>query len=645
MTNHRPRRPGPLEARPALGKRTPTPGQDHVPAPRVSPVPGVNRPAPSHWVAYAGAMLVLGVSLYAACTPRSSGSENTPQVAESSPEPRRSGDPPAKTSSVRFREVAQVSGLAFTHFNGATGGPLHMPWIMGSGVALVDLDGDGDLDVFAVQGDFIEPGRRMDEALMPIAVAGPRGSRLFLNERIPRGELRFRDVTADAGLVQEGAGMGVAAGDVDNDGLMDLFVTAYGPDRLYRNLGEGRFDVVPGPWETPAWSASASFADIDLDGDLDLFVTRYLDYDPVSAKRCRHVTGRPDFCSPDAYSGVSDRLYRNEGDGRFVDVSEAAGIDTVALPGLGAVVADFDGNGWPDIYVANDGKANNLWLDHGGAGFREYGLMSGAALNLDGRAEAGMGVAVADMDGDGDEDLFMTHLATETNTLYRNDGRGDFQDVTNEFRLGASSLPSTGFGVAWFDADGDGALDIYIANGAVGIEPDLVEVSAFPYAQSNLFYRRAGERFEKVVGVAGDAAVRQEISRGLAVGDVDLDGAPDLLVSNNAGPLRLLLNEGYEGSSLTVRLRGVKSNRAGLGARVALLDGTVITAWRTVRTDGSYLSASDAVAHFSGSALANAEHVCVVWPGMRRECWPLPSGEKVLLLREGTGLAWADSRD
>ena len=331
--------------------------------------------------------------------------------------------------------------------------------VVGSGGALFDFDNDGDLDVYLIQGQMLGPGRTLDDALFPPPPGRPLTDRLYRNdlEVAPGGAraLRFTDVTEGSGLDAGSYGMGVAAGDFDNDGWTDLYRTRQGPNQLFRNDRDGSFTDVGEASGTadPLWGVAASFVDVDHDGWLDLYVGNYVDYAPGDGDRCRTPTDEPSYCAPKSYPYQPDRLYRNRGDGTFADVTAEAGIDTTYGPALGVVAADLDADGLVDLYVANDGEPNQLWMNQGGWRFRDDALLAGVAVNAVGAAEASMGVDVGDVDVDGDGDLFMTHVSAETNTFYVNDGDGFFDDRSAEAGLGAPSLPYTGFGAAWLDAD------------------------------------------------------------------------------------------------------------------------------------------------------------------------------------------------
>lgn len=537
-----------------------------------------------------------------------------------------------------FVDVTDQVGLNFHHFSGAAG-EFYMPEIMGSGCALFDYDGDGDLDVFLVQGTLLDPGRGTQALLFPRQPSQPVGHRLFRNDLHPTGKLRFTDVTARSGLGRESYGMGAAVGDYDNDGDLDLYVTSFGPNFLYRNNGDGTFTDVTGQAgvDDPRWSASAAFLDYDHDGDLDLFLTNYVDFTVRGSKKCYAPTGERDYCTPAIYHPVPDRLFRNEGKGKFTDVTQAAGTGRAYGPGLGVICADFNGDGRVDIYVANDGAANLLWINQGNGTFEETALLAGTAYSGEGVPQAGMGVTAADFDNDGDEDLLVTNLRQEGSVLYRNEGRGLFYDATAEGRLLGPSFLFTGFGVGWFDYDGDGRLDLFAANGAVTIIPGL-SGDPYPYHQRNQLFRRQGERFEDTTSAAGKALEPSEVSRGAAFGDIDNDGDVDILVTNNNGPARLLLNQvGAKRAWLQVRLEGVRDNREGIGARVGVFRKGKPPLWRRAHRDGSYLSAGDAGVHFGLGAEAEVEAVEVQWPDGTRERWLDVRPNTRLTLRQGSG--------
>jgi enediyne biosynthesis protein E4 len=535
-----------------------------------------------------------------------------------------------------FVESAVATGLDFTHLNGASG-QYYMPEVMGAGVALFDYDNDGDLDVFLVQGGPLG-GSQAAGAIGPT-------SRLFRNDVSidasgPR-KLRFTDVTTKAGVGLRGYGMGAAIGDYDNDGNLDLFVTTLGPDTLYHNNGDGTFiDVtsVAGVSD-PLWSTSAAFLDYDRDGDLDLFVANYLDFTIADNKVCHDPVGARDYCSPRAYRPVPDRLYRNEGKGHFANVTETAGIARADGNGLGVTVGDYNGDGWLDLYVANDATPNQLWINQRNGTFADEGLLSGAALNAAGNPEGSMGIASGDVDADGDEDLFVTNIVGETFVLYVNDGRGAFEDARVRAGLARPTAAFTGFGTDWFDYDNDGWLDLFVANGAVNII-EAQRGQPAPFRMKNLlFHNTGGGGFEDTSAAGGPAFARAEISRGAAFGDLDNDGDTDLVVTTNNGPARLLLNQADARAHwLQVRLQQDSGERFGFGARVGLERTGKPTLWRRVRTDGSYLSASDLRVHFGLGATTTIDGVIVEWPDGQRERWKDVAADRLVTLRRSTGV-------
>lgn len=556
----------------------------------------------------------------------------------------------ASSQSLLFREVAAETGLNFHHFTGATG-EYYMPEIMGSGAALLDYDNDGDLDVYLLQGMKLNPGEQAKAKYPPPKDWTP-GNKLFRNELVPSGKLKFTDVTTNAGIGLVAYGMGAATGDYDNDGDVDLYVTNFGSNVLYRNNGNGTFADVTAQAgvDDPRWSTSAAFVDYDQDGRLDLFVCNYVDFTVKGNKPCFAPTGEVDYCSPSSYRPVPDRLFHNEGGGKFTDATLNAGIGAAYGPGLGVICADFNGDGLTDIYVANDGAANLLWINKGGGKFEESGLMAGAAYAADGAPRAGMGVTAGDIDNDGDDDLLVTNLTKQGSSFFRNNGKALFDEVTADFNLAQPSFLSTGFGVSWLDYDNDGWLDLFAANGAVTLMPSL-RGQPYPFHQRNQLFRnevstatgreRSGQRvFREITAEAGAALQLSEVSRAAAFGDVDNDGDVDVLVANNNGPARLLLNQSSRTNHwLQVKLTGVKDNRDGIGARVALIRKAGMI-WRRVHTDGSYLAANDPRAHFGLGKDAAIEGVGVVWPNGTRELWVNVKVDSLNQLKQGTGKVW-----
>ena len=539
-----------------------------------------------------------------------------------------------------FVERAAESGLDFVHVNGMTG-RFYQPEMMGPGVGLLDYDDDGDLDVYLVQGGRLGDG----DPLLPPPAGQPPGDRLFRNDTEQRSDgtraLRFTDVTDEAGIAARGYGMGVAAGDYDNDGRVDIYLTRFGPNQMFRNRGDGTFADVTAETGTgdPGLSVPATFFDYDRDGWLDLFVGNYLNYSLETHWQCYAQSGPADYCPPEVSPPLPDRLFRNLGDGTFADVTLEAGMGREYGPGLGASAADFDNDGWLDLFVANDQQENQLWINQRDGTFRNRALLWGTALGATGVAKADMGVDAADFDNDGDEDLFVTELTGQGSTLYVNDG-GMFRDRSAGRGIRAASLPYTGFGAGWLDIDNDGWLDVVAVNGTVTLDleaygPD----NPFALQQRNQVFRnRGGARFEDVTDLAGAAFALSEVSRGAAFGDVDNDGDTDVLVANGAGPVRLLVNEvGQRRHWIGLRLVGRETPRDMLGARVAvtLPDGS--TRWRRARADGSYASANDPRVIVGLGESDGPPRVRVTWPGGSVEEWTRVPVGRYSTLTEGGG--------
>jgi enediyne biosynthesis protein E4 len=552
--------------------------------------------------------------------------------------------PGASASSPIFDEVAEKAGLKFRHYNGATG-KLFLPEVMGAGAALFDFDNDGDLDAFLVQGSVLEAGDQPARTLFPWREEGvPRG-RLFRNDILVGKDgsraLKFTDVTERSGIAAIGYGMGAISGDVNNDGWSDLYLCNMGRNYLYLNNGNGTFTdaTEKANADDKRWSASAAFVDYDRDGWLDLMIVNYADFTPQNSPTCYAETTVKDYCGPRSFRAVGNRLLHNTGDGTFEDVTEKAGVAREFGHGLGVVTADFDADGWMDIYVANDGDPNQLWINQKNGTFRNEALLAGAAVNRDGQAEAGMGVDAGDFNNDGTEDIFITHLMEETNTLYTNLGGGVFEDRTREAGLGLPGSRLTGFGTLFFDYDNDGWLDLLVVNGAVRHLQELLRKGdPYPLGQPNQLFRNDGAgRFVEVSEQAGATFRQLGVGRGAAFGDVDSDGDMDALITNNNGPARLFVNRiGNRNNWLGLRLIGKKAGRDMLGARVEVVIKPKQVLARRVRTDGSYCSSQDPRVLVGIGSAERVETVRVRWPDGSTEEWKTLPINRYLTLREGT---------
>lgn len=528
------------------------------------------------------------------------------------------GEPPG---AIRFVEVAEQRGIDFVHDHGGRG-DFFMIETMGSGVVAFDYDGDGDDDLLFVQSGALSNERRTDRG------RGPR-SVLYRND----GEAGFIDVTAAAGIDLDVYGMGGTAGDIDGDGDLDLYVTAYGDNRLLRNNGDGSFGDVSAAAGVadPSWGASASFADVDRDGDLDLYVSNYVDFTFDDNPLC----GLPDrglrsYCHPDVYDGLPDRFYRNRGDGTFEDATVAAGFGAANGKGLGVIFGDIDRDGDDDLYVANDMTPNYLFINAGDGTFEDAALLSGVAFDERGNAEAGMGLALGDLDGNGFADILVTHLDGQTNAYYSNTGTGLFVDRRFPSKLAESSFHKVGFGIGLADFDQDGALDVLIANGHIIHNVDEWGTTT-SFKQGNQVLRNLGDGRLWEVTDSGLDVVRS--SRGMAIADLDGDGDPDLAINNSTDPAEIYDNATERpGGWLQVRFGGT---RPLVGTGLELYPGGDAPGhWRELRSGSSYMSQSSASVHFGLADASQVERLVLFWPdGGRRELRRLPANRRVEVYR------------
>ena len=534
---------------------------------------------------------------------------------------------PLEAAVEAFSDVTLDAGIRFRHESGASS-EKYLVETMGSGCAFIDFDSDGLLDLFFVNGGQTPRHSPVD---------APKNA-LFRSN----GDGTFSDFTErSAAGTNRGYGMGVAVGDLDNDGYRDLYVPGFKGSTLYRNDGEGQFvDITlqSGTGNDSKWATSAAWLDYDNDGFLDLFVASYVEYDYATNIYCgKQATGYRMYCHPQHFPGAYPTLFRNQGDGTFRDLTREAGLETYPGKGLGVVAADFDNDGWVDIFVANDSVRNLLFRNRGDGSFQDVTYSSGTGYSEDGLAEAGMGVDAADFDNDGLLDIYITHLDFELNRLYRNEGDWTFSDATMPSALGRTAILNSGFGTRFVDYDNDGWRDLLVVNGHV-----LDNVNAYrknvTYAEQKMLYRNRHGRFENVSKIAGAAFLRPRVGRGLALGDYDNDGDVDVAVSNSNQEAELLRNDvGNKQEWLGIRLIGVSGNRDAVGARV-----TVVTErgdlFDQVIGGGSYLSASDLRLYFGLGEFGRVTRIVIDWPaGVREEIRDVKTN-RILTIQEGSGV-------
>ncbi len=525
-----------------------------------------------------------------------------------------------------FRDVASNAGLTLMNISGE--GPNdYIIEANGNGAAFFDYDNDGDMDALVTNGS----------TLKRYAGGGDPVAALYENVNGV-----FRDRTAQARLDKKGWASGVCVADYDNDGHSDFYITAYGPNLLFRNKGDGTFEERAASARTAdtRWGTGCAFGDYDRDGHVDLYVANYLAFDANviprrGDERCVYMGTLRVFCGPKGLTGEADVLYRNNGDGTFTDVTVKAGIKDPGYYGFGVVFSDFDNDGWPDIYVANDSVPNLLFRNNRDGTFEEMGLISGTALNLFGQAQAGMGVAVGDYDANGYFDIYVTNFAEDTNTLYRNLGGMSFSDVTAESGASRASRPHLGWGTGFADFDNDGWLDLFVANGHVYPEVDrLKEISR--YLQPKELYRNLGDgRFADVSGGVGGDLGTPRPARGAAFGDYDNDGDVDVLATNvNSRPSIYRNDGGNRNSWIGFRLAGASGNRDAIGARVEIEAGGR-TQVGEVRSGGSYLSHNDMRVHFGLGTADRVDTIRVRWPGGKTETLIGMNARQYVTIREG----------
>jgi hypothetical protein len=536
-----------------------------------------------------------------------------------------------------FEDITTKAGIQF-HLTCGSPQKLYIMETLCGGVALFDYDRDGAVDIFLVNGSTIDGLRSGKHP----------GSKLYRNNR----DGTFTDVTEATGLAAAGWGHGAAVGDFDNDGWPDLYVTYFTGGRLFRNTGKGAFvDVTAaaGVGNEGRWGTSAAFGDYDHDGFLDLYIANYVDLDldhlPAfgSGPFCQY-RGIPVSCGPRGLKGSRDRLYRNNGDGTFTDVTEKLAIDPQAYYGLGVIWGDVNGDGCQDVYIANDSSPSLLYLGDCKGGLKEAGITAGVAYSEDGREQAGMGVDLGDYDNDGRPDLAKTNFSDDSNNLYHNNGDGNFTDMAGPAGFGPVSVPLLGFGVRFFDFDNDGRKDVFVANGHVNPQVDQHSFGV-TYAQRSLLFHNLGNgRLEEMGERAGRALAVKRVSRGLTVADFDNDGRLDLLLTNLDDSPTVLRNVAPgAGNWLRLRTVGVKSNRDGYGARVEVTAGS-LTHSDEVRASSSYLSSSDAGLHFGLGKATRADRIVVRWPSGATDTISDVTANQEIVIEEGKGMLRAPVR-
>ncbi len=525
---------------------------------------------------------------------------------------------------VRLVDVTHEAGIFFQHNSGAFG-KKYLPETLGSGCAFFDYDNDGWLDILLING--------MD---WPSHYRQRTRMQLYRNNR----NGTFTDVTRDAGLDVEMYGIGVAVGDYDNDGFADLYITCNGQNRLFHNNGNGRFTEVTKRAGLEGYtnlSTSALWFDYDRDGHLDLLVANYVRWSPESDIYCSLDGRTKSYCTPEAYPGTTCWLFRNRGDGTFEDVTGKSGLHDPTSKSLGLTMIDYDLDGWPDVFIANDTQPNKLYRNNRDGTFSETAVMAGVAFSEDGVARAGMGADAADYDNSGLPSLVVTNFSQQMVGLYRNEGHGFFIDEAPQSAVGKSSRLTLGFGCFFFDLDLDGRLDLLVANGHIDETIARVE-STISYAESpHLFHNEGGGKFRDVVASVGDSFNQPKVARGAAYGDYDNDGDLDVLITTNNGPAYLYRNDCETNHSIRFRLVGTRSNRDGVGANIRIWTPEGMR-WLTVKSGSSYLSQSDRSLTFGLGQLRGIERAVLDWPsGFKQELGKL-EGDRTYVVEEGKGI-------
>ena len=540
---------------------------------------------------------------------------------------------PSQAQQIHFRDITSQAGIHFVHNNGAFG-KKWLPETMGPGCAFIDYDNDGYPDILLVNGEDW-PGH-------------PRGGgnsdattlKLYHNN----GNGTFTDVTRKAGLAIPMFGLGAAVGDYDNDGYDDLFVTALGQSHLFHNNGNGTFTDVTksaGLWGPNEFSTSAAWTDYDRDGKLDLVVSNYVRWTQQTDLYCTLDGAHKSYCTPESYKGTSVRLWHNLGGGKFEDATAKAGLGDPTSKSLGITILDYNGDGWPDILIANDTQPNKLYLNKKDGTFEERGVAAGIAFSEDGVARAGMGVDAADYDRSGQASVIISNFANQMVSLYHNEGNGLFVDEAPQSEVGRATLVTLGFGCFFFDYDNDGWQDIFVADGHIEDQIERVQKRVSYAEPPHLFRNLGGGKFQEVTAQVGTAFASPKVARGAAYADIDNDGFLDVLVTTNAGPAYLFHNEGGVNHSLRVKLVGTKSNRDGIGAVVRVTfgdDNKKDKQWKMLRSGSSYLSQSELVLTFGLGAQSKADAVEILWPSGQVDKLTSINVGQTITVQEGKGI-------
>ena len=526
---------------------------------------------------------------------------------------------------VHFTDITAQAGIHFTHNNGAFGKEW-LPETMGPGCAFIDYDNDGYPDIILINGDDF-PGH---------SHGGATTLKLYHNN----GNGTFTDVTRKAGLAVPMFGFGVAVGDYDNDGFDDIFVTALGQSHLFHNNGNGTFTDVTksaGMWGPNEFSTSAAWVDYDRDGKLDLVVANYVQWSEQGDLYCTLAGAHKSYCTPESYKGTSLRLWHNLGGGRFEDATQKAGLGDPTSKSLGIAVLDYNGDGWPDLVIANDTQPNKLYLNKKDGTFEERGVAAGIGFSEDGIARAGMGVDAADYDRSGHASVMISNFANQMVSLYHNEGNGLFVDEAPQSEVGRATMVTLGFGCFFFDYDNDGWQDIFVADGHIEDQIERVQKRVSYAEPSHLFRNLGGGKFTEVTSQMGNVFAAPKVARAAAYADIDNDGFLDVLLTTNAGPAYLFHNEGGTNHSLRVKLVGTKSNRDGIGAVIRVSAGGD-KQWKMLRSGSSYLAQSELVLTFGLGALTKADSVEIQWPGGQVDKLSNLNAGQAVTIEEGKGV-------